>query len=307
MTVTTFPSLILSLAVVSFVGCMNAEQPQPAAKTSTATLTGPVEIALLGDGTRVELLNQLAAASEGVANDDANDISTIANVNNCRVTINTANSDNVVAHAAICSVADLAVMAVDARNGPMPVHREHVLFARQMDIPSILIAFTHSDAIDDPELLELEELEMRELLSAYGWNGDEAIVAFDSERARVQQAEGMLMGAHALTRFFPQAGKRAKTPPAVKSVACSVEVYALAEQEAFPLRTTGISSGDYVVVLGKSTPTVTLRSTSAIRPGETGAASLTFHSALSIHSGQRCAIVAADHVAAVGVITSTEP
>lgn len=302
-----FPLTLLSLAAVSFVGCMNTDQPQSPAKDPTAPPMSPVRVVLLGDQTRVELLNQLAAASDAVVNDDTKEIASAATVKNCRVTMSTAKSDDVAANASICSVANLAIIAVDARNGPMPVHREHILFARQMHIPDILIAFTHSDAIDDPELLELEELEMRELLNAYDWSGDDAIVAFDSERAKVEHGAGSLMGAHVLSRFFPQAVERPKRPPEVESTACSVEIYALAEQEAFPLKTTGISSGDYTAVFGEWTPKVTVQSNSPIGPGKTGSTRLVFDSPLSIYSGQRCAILVADHVAAVGVITSTKP
>ncbi|MHB8898584.1 MAG: GTP-binding protein [Thermoguttaceae bacterium] len=307
MKLTSLPSLICGLLVVSFVGCMKADQTQPAAVPPAATSRSPLHLAVLGDHTRVELVRQIASVTDAVSDDNTKEVTTVAMINNRRVTITTAKSDEMVAHASPCSVADLAVIAVDARNGPMPVHREHIIFARQMHVPAILITLTHSDAIGNAELLELVELEIRELLVAYGWNGDDAIVAYDSELANVQHAAGAVKGAHALSQSFPQTVERSKAPPSVEVTDCLVDVYALAEQEAFPLRTTGISSGEYTLVVGRSAPTAMVQPTSPIRPGETGAARVTFDSPLSVHLGLRCALLVAGHVVAVGVITSTEP
>ena len=68
---------------------------------------------------------------------------------------------------------DGAILVVSAPDGPMPQTREHILLARQVNVPSIVVALNKVDAMDDPELLELVELEVRELLSQYGFPGDE--------------------------------------------------------------------------------------------------------------------------------------
>jgi len=68
---------------------------------------------------------------------------------------------------------DGAILVVSAPDGPMPQTREHLLLARQVEVPSILVALNKVDAMEDEELLELVELEMRELLSKYGFPGDE--------------------------------------------------------------------------------------------------------------------------------------
>jgi elongation factor Tu len=68
---------------------------------------------------------------------------------------------------------DGAILVVAAPDGPMPQTREHVLLARQVEVPSIVVFLNKVDMMDDPELLELVELELRELLSAYGFPGDE--------------------------------------------------------------------------------------------------------------------------------------
>ena len=68
---------------------------------------------------------------------------------------------------------DGAVLVVSAADGPMPQTREHILLARQVNVPSIVVYLNKTDQVDDPELLELVELELRELLSQYEFPGDE--------------------------------------------------------------------------------------------------------------------------------------
>ena len=68
---------------------------------------------------------------------------------------------------------DGAILVVAAPDGPMPQTREHVLLARQVEVPSIVVYLNKIDMLDDPELLELVELELRELLNSYGFPGDE--------------------------------------------------------------------------------------------------------------------------------------
>src|ERR1700735_4045358 len=68
---------------------------------------------------------------------------------------------------------DGAILVVSATDGPMPQTREHVLLARQVGVPYIVVALNKCDAVDDPELLDLVELEVRELLSNYDSPGDE--------------------------------------------------------------------------------------------------------------------------------------
>jgi elongation factor Tu len=71
---------------------------------------------------------------------------------------------------------DGAILVVAATDGPMPQTREHVLLARQVGVPAIVVALNKVDAVDDEELLELVEMEVRELLSEYGFPGDDTPV-----------------------------------------------------------------------------------------------------------------------------------
>jgi elongation factor Tu len=68
---------------------------------------------------------------------------------------------------------DGAILVVSAADGPMPQTREHILLARQVEVPAIVVALNKADMVDDPELLELVEMEVRELLSKYEFPGDD--------------------------------------------------------------------------------------------------------------------------------------
>src|SRR5947208_12136987 len=68
---------------------------------------------------------------------------------------------------------DGAILVVSAADGPMPQTREHILLARQVNVPFIVVFMNKVDMVDDPELLDLVELEVRELLSVYKFPGDD--------------------------------------------------------------------------------------------------------------------------------------
>ena len=68
---------------------------------------------------------------------------------------------------------DGAILVVSAADGPMPQTREHILLAKQVNVPYIVVFMNKVDMVDDPELLELVELEVRELLSSYDFPGDD--------------------------------------------------------------------------------------------------------------------------------------
>ncbi|MCX6057662.1 MAG: elongation factor Tu, partial [Chloroflexi bacterium] len=83
---------------------------------------------------------------------------------------------------------DGAILVVAAPDGPMPQTREHVLLARQVEVPSIVIFLNKVDMMDDPELLELVELELRELLSSYGYPGDTIPIVRGSAKQALESA-----------------------------------------------------------------------------------------------------------------------
>ncbi len=95
---------------------------------------------------------------------------------------------------------DGGILVVAATDGPMPQTREHVLLARQVGVPYLVVALNKVDAVDDPELLELVELEVRELLKSYKFPGDDvpvvrvsALGALNGE-AKAESADGRADG-----------------------------------------------------------------------------------------------------------------
>src|SRR5881394_2463138 len=78
---------------------------------------------------------------------------------------------------------DGAILVVAADDGPMPQTREHILLARQVGVPKIVVFLNKVDLVDDPELLELVEMELRELLSKYNFDGDNVPIIRGQSRA----------------------------------------------------------------------------------------------------------------------------
>jgi elongation factor Tu len=83
---------------------------------------------------------------------------------------------------------DGAILVVSAPDGPMPQTREHILLARQVEVPAMVVFLNKVDMMDDPELLELVELEVRELLSQYGFPGDEIPIVRGSALAALESS-----------------------------------------------------------------------------------------------------------------------
>src|SRR5687767_697149 len=103
---------------------------------------------------------------------------------------------------------DGAILVVAATDGPMPQTREHVLLARQVGVPSIVVALNKADMVDDEELLDLVELEVRELLSEYEFPGDDAPVvrvsALKALEGDAEAAAGVLALMQAVDEYIPE-------------------------------------------------------------------------------------------------------
>src|SRR5678810_723312 len=105
---------------------------------------------------------------------------------------------------------DGAILVVAATDGPMPQTREHVLLARQVGVPYIVVYLNKADMVDDAELLELVEIEVRELLSKYQFPGDDTPIVIGSAKLALEgdkgdMGEGSIMKlADALDSYIPQ-------------------------------------------------------------------------------------------------------
>ncbi|MBS1183711.1 MAG: tuf 1, partial [Proteobacteria bacterium] len=87
---------------------------------------------------------------------------------------------------------DGAILVVSAADGPMPQTREHILLARQVGVPAIVVYLNKCDMVDDPELLELVEMEVRELLSSYDFPGDDIPIVKGSALVALEGGDPVL-------------------------------------------------------------------------------------------------------------------
>ena len=158
-----------ALAVAVILGCTGCRRDAPATQSASST---DFVVAVLGDHTAKNLAQQLRAASVSIVT-DLEDEGRAAHV----------------------------VIAQDASTGAMPVHREIIEKVASQKDRELLWVFTNTNLIEDPELLELEELEARELLNSFGLPGDTAQFAFDSEEAPVALSYECPKGRKAIVEY----------------------------------------------------------------------------------------------------------
>jgi len=162
---------------------------------------------------------------------------------------------------------DGAILVVAAPDGPMPQTKEHVLLARQVEVPNIVVFLNKVDMMDDPELLELVEMELREMLSGYGFPGDEipiirgsALKALESTStdAKAPEYECIQKLMDAIDTYFPEPVREVDKP------------FMMPVEDVFSIKGRGtvvtgrvdrghIKTGDPVEIVGlreKSMPTV---------------------------------------------------
>ena len=113
---------------------------------------------------------------------------------------------------------DGAILVVSAADGPMPQTREHILLARQVGVPSIVVFLNKADMVDDPELVELVELEVRELLSKYEFPGDDcpiivgsAVKALEGDQSEIGEP-AILKLMEAVDSFIPTPARDVDKP-----------------------------------------------------------------------------------------------
>ena len=153
---------------------------------------------------------------------------------------------------------DGAILVVSAADGPMPQTREHVLLARQVNVPALVVFLNKCDLVDDPELLDLVELEVRELLSKYEFPGDDIPVirgsALPATKLDASEAEMACIGelVAALDKYIPEPVRETDKP------------FLLAVEDVFSIKGRGtvatgriergkIKVGDKAVIVGLTT------------------------------------------------------
>src|SRR5476649_1352936 len=106
---------------------------------------------------------------------------------------------------------DGAILVVSATDGPMPQTREHILLAKQVGVPAIVVYLNKADMVDDPELIELVELEVRELLSKYDFPGDDTPIVVGSA-VKALQGDQSEIGEPAVLRLMEAVDSFIPTP-----------------------------------------------------------------------------------------------
>ena len=114
---------------------------------------------------------------------------------------------------------DGAILVVSAADGPMPQTREHILLARQVGVPYILVYLNKADQVDDEELLELVEMEVRELLSSYDFPGDDtpivtgsALKAMEGDESDMGIRQSVIKLIEEMDQYIPQPERDTEKP-----------------------------------------------------------------------------------------------
>ncbi len=163
------------------------------------TLTAAMTMVLEKQGlSKYKSYDEIAKASESQGRRDATKILTIATAHVEYESVNRhyahvdcpGHADYVKNMITGAAQMDGAILVVSAADGPMPQTREHVLLARQVNVPQLIVFLNKVDLVDDPELLELVELEVRELLSKYEFDGDNVPVIKGSAIKALSDPEG---------------------------------------------------------------------------------------------------------------------
>jgi hypothetical protein len=267
---------ILIMVLLIAVGCSRRSEEASQEHTQPATETS---IAVLGDDTRTSFRNGLIQAG-------------------CNA------SSSASAHAeeriAIIAAADACVVVMDSTWGPKPIHREDILLASQFSRGPVFIALSKTSFVYDAELLELEELEMREVMNAYGLPGDTAGVFFDSNQARTRSPRGYAAAAKVLLQIPKQQGLN-KTAPVEGSSPATI--YCLTVEESFirDMATT-LQSGTFDFVFCSGPTAGSIQFASPLSPGSSGEGRITLEKGTDIGPKGKFVIVKKKHVIGVGAM-----
>ena len=282
-----------------FIGCSEQSEP-PVSRTSG--VPGKYNVSILGDGTRVLLFKKIAYAFNALPQEEGKYLQIKFSVGNKELKLETAVEGSIENQAHLSFQADIVLLAVDATQGPLPVHREHILLAKQMAVPDIVIAFTNTHRIDDRELLELEELEMRELLNIYALPGDDASCVFDHVNAPTTPGWKTFKGPGQIGESLGiLVRSRGRETNLMENTRFTATAYALALEEAFsPNIAVGICACLVKAIVGGYSVTIEIIVRDTINPGSYGEIQLLLPDARQVYQGQGFVILNQGHISAVG-------
>ena len=194
---------------------------------------------------------------------------------------------------------DGAILVVSAADGPMPQTREHILLARQVNVPYVVVFLNKVDMVDDEELLELVEVEVRELLSEYEFPGDDVPVdhRLGAEGARGRRGATSRRSSSSPTRWTPTSREpeRPLDRPFLMPVEDVFSITGRGTVATGRIEQGVVHTGDTVEIVGiheqtnrRSSPAsrCSARSSTRVRPATTSAASSAASSARTIERGQ---------------------
>ena len=268
-------TLPLLLALLTALGCSPRSE-----KTSRghASHTARASVAILGDDTRTSFRKGLLQAG---------------------CTTRSPWSASIDERIALLAKADACIVVVDSTQGPMPIHREDILLTNRFSRGPIFIAFSNTSLIDDPELLELEELELRELMNTYGLPGDTAEFFFDSERAKTPLPRGYSAAANVLRKIPKQPSPN--TQPVTEG-ALPATIYCLTKEELFnKYLATTLRTGTFDLVFASGPTSALVQLDSPLSPGANSTGSVTVEKGTDIGPQGKFVIVKNNHVIAVGI------
>ena len=278
MNLTSFlSSALLSLLLVGCYPSKTRDEKPADALSKTAQNSG--RIVLLGDELRKSILSDCIAQNICPAGSESMFLLPPPQAT-------AAQAADTAQHAA------LGVLVVDSATGPLPVTREHILVARQADVPKLAVLFSQSDALDDKDLLELETMEMRNLLDTY---------EMDGEHARIY------VGDQGLQQLLADAAALAPRPqpsaPLADSRSLHGYIYNLSRVEGGH----ALSAGDSMDIwIGGQTVRCRLVSPQSVADGETPEVRLETEKPLAATEGQRFLLQQNGRLIAAGVIADAE-
>ncbi len=273
-------SLIPILVLLAAVGCSRQNEQ---ASVRHARRGSEATIAVLGDDTRTSFRDGLLQV-------------------NCDAT--SPLSAKAEERIAVIAAADACVVVVDSTWGPKPIHREDILLARQFSRGPVFIAFSKTSLVDDAELLELQELEMRELMNAYDLPGDTAEVFFDSSGAMTGLPRGYSAAAEILQNIPKQ--QRPIERPATQGEEPAA-IYCLAAEEAFSrdLATT-LQTGTFRLVFSSGPTAALVQLALPLAPGANGEGTVILEEETETGPEGRFVITRNNHVIAAGTVLRRE-
>lgn len=206
--------------------------------------------------------------------------------------------------------ADIALLVVDSTQGPLPSVREQLIIARQARVPQIAIYFSNTRTLqkvmpkDAAELLELEEMEMRELMDRYEMGGGKAEVFFDGEVRKVSKHINAF-GTNSLLDYLARSTAKRDVKPLLRQTSeFNCYYYLLSNPEANGRGVTLTNRSSVDVWIEGSNTTGLIQSSTTHKPGDDGEFSLTLASPIKAAEGSRVLLVRNGQTVGVGVVKS---